>query len=197
MPRAASLPGADLFSLKTCFFQHSTCPGQLRCPGQNFFRTNNLSQAASLPGAELFLKERTFRNSGAPVRRTGRRRSQKMDLQEFWHSCAQNKTSEIPKTALSQILGLLCAEQDVGNVNKWTFRNSGTPGRRTRRGESPKNALSGIPGLLCAEQDVGNLKKMSFQEVWDSCAQDKMSEISKMYFQEFWDSCAQNKTSEI
>ena len=36
-----------------------------------------------------------FRNSGTPVRRTRRRKSQKMDFQEFWDSCAQNNTSEI------------------------------------------------------------------------------------------------------
>ena len=93
------------------------------------------------------------------MRRTRRQKSQKMHFQEFWNSCAQNKTSEISKHTLSRILGLLCAEQDVGNLNK--------------------NVLSGILGLLCAEQNVGNLKKMHFQEFWDSCAQNKASEISK------------------
>ena len=42
----------------------------------------------------------------------------KMDFQEFWDSCAQNKTSEISTNALSGILGLLCAEQDVGNLKR-------------------------------------------------------------------------------
>ena len=37
----------------------------------------------------------------------------KLDFQEFWDSCPQNKTSEIQKNGLSGILGLLCAEQDV------------------------------------------------------------------------------------
>ena len=66
-------------------------------------------------------------NSGTPVRRTRRRKSQKMNFQEFWDSwaqnktseisenhfpefwdsCAQNKTSEISTDALSGILGLL------------------------------------------------------------------------------------------
>ena len=147
MSWAASLPGAELFS-RNHFFEEATCPRQL----QNFS------------------EKRTFRNSRTPVRRTRRRKSKKMHCQEFWDSCAQNKTSKITKTtlsgnlelrksqknALSGNLGLLCAEQNVGNF---------------------KNELSGIPGLLCAEQDVGNLKKMHFQELWDSCAQNKTSEI--------------------
>ena len=111
------------------------------------------------------------------------RDSQKMHCQEIWDSCAQNKTSEISKHGLSGILGFLCAEQDVGNLNKCTFRNWGSPVRRTRRRKSQKNhfqefwdscaqnktseistnALSGIMGLLCAEQDVGNLKKCTFR----------------------------------
>ena len=82
--------------------------------------------------------------------------SQKSDFQEFWDSCAQNKTSEISKSRLSGILGLLCAEQDVGNLKKCTFRSSGTPVRRTRRRKS---------------------QKMHFQEFWDSWAQNKTSEI--------------------
>ena len=56
-------------------------------------------------------------------------------LRELWSkkciglkvlTCAQNKTSEISKNALPGILGLLCAEQDVGNLKKCIFRNSGT-----------------------------------------------------------------------
>ena len=42
------------------------------------------------------------------------------------------------KHVLSGMLGLLCAGQDVGNVKKCTFRNSGTPVRRTRRQKSQK-----------------------------------------------------------
>ena len=85
----------------------------------------------------------TFRNSGAPLRRARRRKSQQMDFQEFWESCALNKTSEIPQNALSGILGLLCAEQDVGNLKK--------------------NALSENLGLLCAEQDLGIIKKCTLR----------------------------------
>ena len=37
---------------------------------------------------------------------------------KFWDSCTQNKASEISKIALSGSLGLLCAEQNVGNLKK-------------------------------------------------------------------------------
>ena len=84
-----------------------------------------------------------------------------------------------PKNALLGMLGLLCAEQNVGNIKKWAFKNSGSPVRRTRRRKSKKNAISGILRLLGAEQDVGNLKKMHCQELWCSWAQNKTSEISK------------------
>ena len=53
----------------------------------------------------------------------------------------QNKTSEISKNAVSEFLGLLCAEQNVGNI---------------------KNALSCFVGLRLAEQNVGNLKNVNF-----------------------------------
>ena len=69
-------------------------------------------------------KKCTSRNSGTPVRRTRRRKSQKMNFQDFLDSCAQNKTSEIPTNGLSGFVGLLCAEQNVINLKKCTFRNS-------------------------------------------------------------------------
>ena len=116
------------------------------------------------------LKNCTFWNSGTPVRRTRRRKSQKMHFQELWDSCAQNNTSEISKNALSGILGLLCAEQSVGNFKQWTFRDSGTPARRTRRRKS---------------------QKMHFQEFWDS---HDVGNLTNMHFQEFWDSCAPRRT---
>ena len=62
-----------------------------------------------------------------------------MDFQELWDSFAQNKTLEISKKTLSGILGLLGAEQNVGNI---------------------KNERSRVVGLRLAEQSVGNLKKM-------------------------------------
>ena len=78
-------------------------------------------------------------------------------------------------------MGLLCAEQDVGNLKKCTSRNSGTPVRRATRQTSQTNVLSGIPGLLCAEPNVGNIQQMNLQESWDSCAQNKTSEISNKW----------------
>ena len=56
------------------------------------------------------------------MRRTKRRKSQKMHFQEVWDSCAQKKTSEISKNELSGMLGLLCAEQDVRNIKKMHFQ---------------------------------------------------------------------------
>ena len=81
-----------------------------------------------------------------------------MHFQELWDSWTQNKAPKISTNARSGILGLLGAEEDVGNL---------------------KNALSGILGILCAEQDVGNLNKWTFRIFWDSCALNKTSEISK------------------
>ena len=89
LSRAASLPGAELLA-EIDFFEEATCPGQLRCLGQNLFSKNRLfgkkplvpgsfaawgrfffriltlggksylSRAASLPGAELFPEIFTF-----------------------------------------------------------------------------------------------------------------------------------------
>ena len=50
------------------FFEEATCPGQLRCLGQNFFSRkstflrDHLSRAASLPGAELLAETYVFLN---------------------------------------------------------------------------------------------------------------------------------------
>ena len=132
------------FSRTSMFFEEATCPRQLRCLWQNFFSK-----------IELFLNKPLVPGSFAPWSGTFSRKS---DFQEFWDSCAQNKASEISKHGLSGILGLLCAEQDVGDLKKCTFRNSGTPVRRTRRRKS---------------------QKMHFQELWDSWTQNKTSEISK------------------
>ena len=57
--------------------------------------------------------------------------------------------------------GLLCAEENVGNLKKkCTFRISGTVVRRTRRRKSQK--------------------KMHFLEFWDSCAQNRTSDMSNI-----------------
>ena len=91
-----------------------------------------------------------FRNSGTPLRRTIRRIYRKLHVQKFWDTRAQNKTSDISTHEFSGIMGLLCAEQNVGNLI---------------------NVISRILGLLCAEQDVGNLnnkqtKQTQFQDSW-------------------------------
>ena len=191
--------GQNLFS-KFCFFvEEATCPGQLRCLGQNVFSEIELSgilgllcveqDVGNLPKLDCqefwdscaqnktseISNKCTSRNSGTPVRRTKRQKSQNMHFQEFWDSCAQNKTSEISTNALPGILGLLCAEQNVGNL---------------------ENALSGILALMCAEQNVRHLKKGHSGVMGLLCAE-QTSEVSKMHCHQLWDSCAWNKTSEI
>ena len=122
-----------------------------------------------------------FTNYGTPLRRTKRRKSQTMHFQRFWDSSSQINTSYISTRPLSGILGLLCAEQNVGNLNnklihvhkfgdsdsqnktskiqKCTFRNYGTLVRRTTHRKSKENTLSDILGLWLAEQNVGNPEK--------------------------------------
>ena len=109
--------------------------------------------------------------------RTSRRKSQQNDFQEFWDSCAQNKTSEISTNAL--------------------FRNSGTHVRRTTRRNSQKHSFSGILGLLCAEQDVGNIKTWTLRNSGAPVRRTRRRKSHHMNVLEFWDSCAQNKTSYI
>ena len=123
------------------------------------------------------LKNCSFRNSGTPVRRTRRRKSQKLHFQEFCDSCAQNKTSESSENELSGILRLLCAEQDVGNLKTWTFRSSGTPVRSTRRRKSQSCTFrnSGTPVRRTRRRKS---KQLHFQEFWGSCAHDQTQEIS-------------------
>ena len=102
-----------------------------------------------------------------------------MHFQEIWDSCAQNKTLEISTNALSAILGLLCAEQDVGNIKKCTFMNYGAPGRRTRRRKSQEKDTFRNYGTPVRRTRRRQSQKMQFQEFWDSCAQNKASEISR------------------
>ena len=96
-------------SQKCVFFGRSHVSGALRCLGQNFFQTSGFVEAYNVNNLN------------------------RMHFQKFWDSCAQNKTSEISKNKFSGIVGLLCAEQNVRNLNKCTFNNSGTPVRRTKR----------------------------------------------------------------
>ena len=78
------------------------------------------------------------------MRRTRRRKSQKMHLQEFWDSCAQNKTSEISKKWTFRICGTPVRRTKRCTSLVCTFRISGTPVRRTERRKSQKHALPGI-----------------------------------------------------
>ena len=92
------------FCQKIIFFvEEATCPGQLRCLGQNFCQKSIFLEKPLVPGS--------FAAWGSCV-------SQETDFQEFWDPCAQNKTSEISKNELSGIMGLLCAEQNVGTLKK-------------------------------------------------------------------------------
>ena len=54
--------------------------------------------------------------------------------------CAEQDVGNL-KDALSEILELLCAEQNVGHLKQRKFDNFGTPVRRTKRRES-KQTLS-------------------------------------------------------
>ena len=151
------------------------------------------------------------------MRRTRRRKSQKLHFLEFWDSCAQNRTSEISKTALSRILGLLCAEQDVGDLKKWTLGNSGTPVRRTKRRKSKQmdfqefwdscaqnrtsemsnNVLSELMGLLCSEKNVGNRGKRTFRNSGMPVSRTTRRKYQKMHLQNILDSCTQNAAAKI
>ena len=119
------------------------------CAERNFRNLKNaLSGILGLLCAEEDvgnLKKWTFRISGTPVRRTRRRKSQEIDFQEFWDSCAQNKTSEVSKNGLSGILGLLCVEQDVGNLKKTDFQEFWDSCAQSKTSEISKTALSGSP----------------------------------------------------
>ena len=71
----------------------------------------------------------TFRNSRTLVRRTKRWKYQQMNLQNFWDSGSQHRTSGISTNTLSVKLGLRFARQSGRNLKKSTFKNYGTPVR--------------------------------------------------------------------
>ena len=60
------LPGAERFLRNRTFFKQATCPGQLRCLGQNFFlRNRTFLNKPLVPGSfaawgRTFLRNRTF-----------------------------------------------------------------------------------------------------------------------------------------
>ena len=59
--RAAALPGVELFSQKSDFCEQATCPGQLRCLGQNSFSKIGLCfEQATCPGQLRCLRQNLF-----------------------------------------------------------------------------------------------------------------------------------------
>ena len=169
---AASLPGAELFS-KIRLFEEATCPGQLRCLGQNLFsKLGFFFDQTTCPGQLRCLGQNFVSKIGlyfgqatcpGQLRCLGQNLFSKVGL--FLNKplvpgsfAAWGSFFPPPKRGLSGILGLLCAEQDVRNLKKCTFKNYGTPARRTQRRMS---------------------QQMTFREFWDSGSQNKTSEISK------------------
>ena len=115
----------DIGNLKKCTFRNS---------GTHARRTTRRNSQ----------KTYSVRNSGAPVRRTRRQKSKQIDVQEFWGSCAQNKTSDISKNGFQELWGSCALDKKGVHLKPCTFRISGTHVRRTERRKSQKYVLSGI-----------------------------------------------------
>ena len=149
------------------------------------------------------LKKCTVSISETLVRRTTRQKFQKMHVQEFWDSCAQNKTSEISKNRFY--------------LYKSTFRHSGTPVRRIKCRKYQTNALQKLWDSCAQNKTLYFANTRLSRKVWDSCAQNRTSEISNNALSEFlglrfagqnvgnienalsflvWDSGSQNNASE-
>ena len=60
MSGAASLPGAELFPENRLFVEETTCPGQLRCLGQNCFQKIDFSLKKQLVPGSFAAWGRTF-----------------------------------------------------------------------------------------------------------------------------------------
>ena len=82
----------------------------------------NVGTPARRTRRRKFQEKCTFRNYGTPVRRAKLRKSRKLHVQEFWDFCPQNNTSEISTNALSEIMGLLYVEHNVGNLKRCTYK---------------------------------------------------------------------------
>ena len=118
----------------------------------------------------------TFRNSGTPV---------------------QSKTSEIQTHGLSEIMGLLCAEQDVGNSKKMHFQELCDSCAQNKTSEILENALSRILGLLRAEHNVGYLKNDISGILGLQPAEPNVRNLKKMNFRKFWQSWITDPGSRI
>ena len=89
---AAALPGADCFSQKSILFEEATCPGQLRCLGQNFWqKIDFFVEEATCPGQLRCLGQNFFSKNDFLLKKQlvpgsfaawGRTFSRKLDL--FW-----------------------------------------------------------------------------------------------------------------
>ena len=101
------------------------------------------------------------------------------------------------RNALSEIMGLRCAEQNARHVKTMHCQKLWDPCAQNNTSQVSKNALSIMLGLLRADQDVGNLKACTFRNSGTPGRRTQHRKSQKMHFQEFWDSCTQNKTSEI
>ena len=121
------------------------------------------------------------------MRITKRRQSQNMHFQKIWDYSAQSQASEISKHAPSTSLGLLRAEQHVGNLNKMHFQKLWDSCAQNKTSEISKRALSGILGLLCAEQNAGNQNKY-FLNSEIPAPRTERRKYQKLHFLEFWDS---------
>ena len=102
-----------------------------------------------------------------------------MHSQDSWESCAQNKTSDISKNVLFGMLGLMCAEQNVGNIKKMNFQKLLDFFAQNKTSEISTNGLSGIRGLLCVEPTVGNLKNGCSGILGLLCAEQNVGNLKK------------------
>ena len=174
MSGATSLPGAELFLENLICLNKPLVRGSCAARGNVSFRNSDcfknmtstnskhaLSESLGAWFAEQNVgnfKKCTFSNSGTPVRRTRRRKSQKMHFQEFWDSCAQNKTSEISKNALSRTLGIGSLTIILARIWGWGRRGGcapphppaswgAAPPRPPKRRSAPLAAVVGLFSL--------------------------------------------------
>ena len=81
---------------------------------------------------------------------------------KFWDSCAQNKTSEIPKMDFQE-LWISCAQNKTSEISKNGLQEFWDSCALNKRSHISNNALAKFLGLLCAEQNVGILKTCTFR----------------------------------
>ena len=72
---------------------------------------------------------------------------------------------KISKHGLSGILGLLCVEQDVGNLKKIDFQELWVPVRRTRRRKSQKLQFLEVPTDVVAAAQLRRHQAINVQQM--------------------------------